>query len=67
MQRYDAAMVFRCSKDLKKALDAWAKKNHTSPGDMTRKLLVVALGMEEDQRWQLPPGIKQKRTIRAGQ
>jgi hypothetical protein len=65
MSRYDATMVFRCSKSLKKELDAWAKKNHTSPGDMARKVLVTALGLEEDQRWRLPPGIKPTRSVQA--
>jgi hypothetical protein len=58
--KLEATIVVRCTKEMKRELDKWAQKNNTKPGEMTRKLLETALGLQEEQ-WQLPPGIKQDR------
>lgn len=58
--KLDATIVVRCTKELRRELDKWAMKNNTKPGEMTRKLLEIAVGLQEPQ-WQFPPGIKPER------
>lgn len=55
--RLSKQIVVRCSPELKKEIEKWAARNHTKPGEMTRKLLEIAVGLQEP-RWQFPPGIK---------
>ena len=55
--KLEATIVVRCTKELKRELEKWAQRNHTKPGEMTRKLLEIAVGLQEPQ-WQFPPGIK---------
>lgn len=55
--RLEKTLVVRVSSEMKRELDKWALKNHTKPGGMARRILETALCVQ-DERWQLPPGIK---------
>jgi hypothetical protein len=52
-----ATLVIRCSKTLRRTVDQWAKQNNVKPTEVTRKILEVAFGVEEEQI-PVPPGIK---------
>jgi len=53
--RYDKQIVVRCSGKLYRAIEAWARQNHAKPGEVTRRVLEVAFGVEEELP--LPPGL----------
>lgn len=54
--RYNEQIVVRCSTRLYRAIGSWAKANDAKPGEITRKILEVAFGVEEEVP--LPPGVK---------
>ena len=55
MMRYDAQIVVRCTKQTKRAVDQWAKQNHTKPGEVTRRIIEEAFGIRVEVP--LPPGV----------
>lgn len=55
--KYEATLVVRCSKALRRSVDQWAKQNHVKPTEVTRRILEVAFGIESEQI-PIPPGVK---------
>ena len=55
MMRYDAQIVVRCTRQTKRTVDSWAKQNHVKAGELTRRILETAFGIQEELP--LPPGL----------
>lgn len=55
--KYDETIVVRCSGRLKRVVNQWAKQNDAKPGEITRRVLEIAFGVEQEEL-QLPPGVK---------
>lgn len=53
---YNKTIVVRCSAKLKRAVALWAKSHNAKPTDVTRRVLEVAFGVDEELP--IPPGVK---------
>ena len=56
MRRYNKTIIVRCSDQLKRTVDQWAKRDGRKPTEVARRVLEVAFGVEPDDI-DLPPGI----------
>lgn len=56
--RYDSQIVVRCTGKLKRTVDQWAKRDGRKPGEVARRVLEVAFGVNSDVM-HLPPGVTQ--------
>ena len=55
--KFNATLVVRCSPKLRRAVNQWSKANNVKPTEVTRRILEVAFGIEEDAI-PIPPGVK---------
>jgi len=53
--RYQEQIVVRCTTKLRRRINTWAKQNDVKPGELTRRVLERAFGI--DDQLPLPPGI----------
>jgi phage tail protein X len=53
--RYEEQIVVRCSKKLKRAVDQFAKKNEANTSEVSRRVLEVAFGIQDEMP--MPPGL----------
>ena len=56
MRRYNKTIIVRCSDQLKRTVDQWAKRDGRKPTEVARRVLEVAFGVEPEEM-DLPPGI----------
>jgi hypothetical protein len=54
--KYDAQIVVRCTGKLKRTVDQWAKRDGRKPGEVARRVLEVAFGVEPEDI-NLPLGV----------
>lgn len=58
--KYDATLIVRCTGKLKRTLDQWAKRDGRKSGEVARRVLEVAFGVEPDDI-HLPDGVTKPR------
>jgi hypothetical protein len=56
VRRYTETIIVRCSDKLKRTVNQWAKRDGRKPGEVARRVLEVAFGVEPDDI-NLPSGV----------